>query len=207
MKRLEIICLGIIIGLFIGTLFPKEAPAVQPDIFEPVALEVTETIQYVEYVTVEEVPLPEVEIIPGNTSGFMQLDVPLDTEVQEYVYDLCIQYNIDYYLVMALIQHESEFIPEVVSETGDYGLMQINQVNHKEGIDYLDPYQNISEGMMMLDYLFTKYTDPALVLMAYNMGETGASKLWEQGIYSTDYVDEIFLEQEMLQESVKERMN
>lgn len=204
MKKIGIICLGMIIGICAGMLFPKEVPAEQPDIFEPVAVE---TIQYVEIVTVEEIVLPEVINIPGNTSGFIQLDVPLDPEVQEYVYDLCLQYNIDYYLVMALISHESEFIPEAISETGDYGLMQINQVNHKEGIDYLDPYQNISEGMMMLDYLFTRYTDPALVLMAYNMGEKGASRLWEQGIYSTDYVNEIFLEQEMLQESVMERMN
>lgn len=201
MKRLSIICFGLVLGILAGSFLPKQVKVAEIEQLEQIPVEI---------ITVEEemeVPLPEADEIPGNTSGFIQLDVPLDPEIQEYVYEQCVYYNIDYFLVMALIQHESEFISDAVSGTGDYGLMQINTCNHKEGIDYLDPYQNISEGMMMLDYLFTKYTDPALVLMAYNMGETGASKLWEQGIYSTDYVDEIFLEQEMLQESVKERMN
>ncbi len=207
MKKLNIICIGIVLGVFTGFIFPKEVPAedAEPVIFEK--------IEYVEVVTVEEddpepaeeVQLPEVEWIPGNASGFILLDVPLDEDIQEYVYEQCIQYNIDYYLVMGLIKHESEFTTDAVSSTGDYGLMQINQVNHKDGVDYLDPYQNISEGMMLLDYLFDKYDDPALVLMAYNMGEKGASGLWKQGIYNTDYVNEIFLEQELLQESVKER--
>ena len=28
-----------------------------------------------------------------------------------------------------------------------------------------------------------------MVLMAYNMGEDGAARLWEKGIYSTDYTE------------------
>ena len=39
--------------------------------------------------------------------------------------------------------------------------------------------------------LFEKYDDPAKVLMAYNLGETGAKNLWDRGIYNTSYTDKI----------------
>ena len=69
--------------------------------------------------------------------------------------------------------------------------MQINTVNHewlqeKLGItDFLDPYQNTRSGIYILRTLFEKYQDTAKVLMAYNMGEDGAKKLWDKGIYDT----------------------
>ena len=40
---------------------------------------------------------------------------------------------------------------------------------------------------MILRGLFEKYEDPALVCMAYNLGEYGASVLWDKGIYETSY--------------------
>ena len=207
MKKLEIICVGLVVGIITGIFVPKEAPA---DENEPktisVQFEVVETVEDKSNETVEE-SLPEVKWIPGNNSGFYLLDVPLEADIQEYVYEQCVEYNIDYYFVMALIKHESEFDSDCISSTNDYGLMQINICNHKEGVDYLDPYQNVSEGMALLDYLFNKYSDSSLVLMAYNMGENGASVLWNQGIYSTEYVQEIYLEQQLLQESIIERMN
>ncbi len=92
---------------------------------------------------------------------------------------------------------ESNFTASAVSPTNDYGLMQINQVNHDEltqilGVtDFLDPYQNIRAGCFTLRKLFEKYQDPNLVLMAYNLGETGAANLWKQGVYSTSYTDKI----------------
>ena len=41
--------------------------------------------------------------------------------------------------------------------------------------------------------------------MAYNMGEKGASRLWDQGIYTSNYVNEIFEIQMELYESITER--
>ena len=32
-----------------------------------------------------------------------------------------------------------------------------------------------------------EYEDPALVCMAYNLGEYGASVLWDKGVYETSY--------------------
>lgn len=128
---------------------------------------------------------------------FTPLDVPMGEEEQEFVFYLSQGYNIDFTLVMALIQHESSFQVDVISSTNDYGLMQINKINHQFltdtiGVtDFLDPYQNIRAGMFTLRKLFERYEDTAMVLMAYNMGEKGAKGLWEKGIYNTMYTDSI----------------
>lgn len=54
---------------------------------------------------------------------------------------------------------------------------------------FTDPYQNIRAGVFVLRKLFERYQDTNMVLMAYNMGEDGADRLWEKGIYSTDYTE------------------
>ena len=78
---------------------------------------------------------------------FKPLDCKMPEEQQEFVYYLCSGYNLDFTLVMALIQHESSFDPNVISNTNDYGYMQINAINHDwltETIgvtDYTDPSQ------------------------------------------------------------------
>ena len=112
---------------------------------------------------------------------------------------------------MGLIQTESTFNSDIVSSTNDYGLMQINTVNHgwlqeKLGIkDFLDPYQNTRSGIYILRNLFEKYEDPAKVLMAYNLGETGAKKLWDKGIYETDYTRKVFNNIEQFKNYMNER--
>ena len=129
--------------------------------------------------------------------GFVPLNVAMDEDLQEFIYCLSYGYSIDFHFVMGLIQQESTFRINVMSKTNDYGLMQINTINHewlseKLGItDFLDPYQNTRAGIYILRTLFEKYDDPAQVLMAYNMGETGAKRLWEQGIYETAYSNSV----------------
>lgn len=112
---------------------------------------------------------------------------------------------------MALMQKESSFRSDIISSTDDYGLMQINKCNHEwleETIgvtDFLDKEQNIRAGVFVLRKLFEEYTDPNLVLMAYNMGSNGAEKLWNKGIYSTPYVDEILTYQAEFEKQLEER--
>ena len=128
---------------------------------------------------------------------FTPLDCNMPEEQQEFVFYLCAGYNLDFTLVMALIEHESSYRADVISKSNDYGLMQINKMNHEwltETIgvtDYLDPYQNIRAGCFILRKLFEKYQDTETVLMCYNMGETGASRLWEKGVFSTVYTESI----------------
>lgn len=128
------------------------------------------------------------------TSEYIYYDVPMTDELQRYIQDVCTEYEFDRYdIVVALIEKESSFDETAVSETNDYGLMQINECNHEWlsgelGIDdFLDGEQNITAGVYLISDLYDKYEDIGLALMAYNCGEKGAKDLWQQGIYSTAY--------------------
>lgn len=140
---------------------------------------------------------------------FVPLQCDMPYEEQEFLFFLCNGYNIDFCLVMAMIQVESEFDASVVSITNDYGLMQINEINHTwltETIgvtDYLNPYQNMRAGCYILRRLFERYQDTEFVLMCYNMGEKGASRLWKNGIYSTDYTANVLNWQHKFQEQLE----
>lgn len=143
-------------------------------------------------------PTPELtpEPIPEPTPSFPVYDLPLSEELQEYTYNTCAEYGVDYELVLALMDQESTFRVDVVSATNDYGLMQINKCNHawlKEELgitDFLDPEQNILAGVYILS-TFNNYSDMNKILMAYNMGLGGAMECWQQGIYSTAYSREV----------------
>lgn len=133
----------------------------------------------------------------GDELDFEPLECDMPDEQQEFLYYLCYGYDLDFTLVMAIIQQESNFDPDAISRTNDYGLMQINIRNHEWltdtlGLtDFLDPYENMRCGCFVLRKLFEKYQDTDMVLMAYNMGERGAAKLWEEGIYKTNYTNSI----------------
>ncbi len=140
---------------------------------------------------------------------FIKFDVKMVLIEQEYLFYLCKGYNLDYSLMMAVIQVESDFDKDLISNTNDYGYMQINKMNHAEltkilGVtDYLDPEQNMRAGCYIFRKLFEKYQQPNLVLMAYNMGETGAGRLWKQGVYSTDYTEKVLQCQKQFNEKLE----
>jgi len=88
---------------------------------------------------------------------------------------------------------ESNYRPHIVSRTNDYGIMQLNKCNHgwmktELGVtDFLDAEQNINAGTFLLMNISEEYSDPHKMLMVYNMGEVGARKCWNRGIYSSRY--------------------
>ena len=133
----------------------------------------------------------------AESIDFVTVDCKMPEKHQEFLYYLCTEYNIDFTFVMALIQCESSFNPDLISSTNDYGYMQINKINQEQlteilGVtDYLDPYQNIRAGMFVLRKLFERYQDSNMVLMAYNMGENAANSLWEKGVFKTEYTNEV----------------
>lgn len=143
--------------------------------------------------------------------GFKTIDLPIDQGIQEFIYCLSYGYNIDYAFVLGLIDQESSFNVDCISETNDSGLFQINEINHEFmksnlGLDNIsDPYQNTRAGLFMLRKLFEKYEDPQKVLMAYNMGETGASVLWNKGIKSTPYSESVMKKAQKYQEKINEK--
>lgn len=122
-------------------------------------------------------------------------DIPLSKELQLYTYTRCVDYGIaDHYeLVLAMMWQESNFTPDTISKTNDYGIMQINACNHEWLRDmlgttnFLDASQNIDAGTYIISRMLLKYEDEHKALMAYNMGENGASLNWEAGIYTSNY--------------------
>jgi soluble lytic murein transglycosylase-like protein len=129
--------------------------------------------------------------------SFEPLECDLPVELQEFTYYLCKAYCLDFDFAMAVMYTESNFNPDAISNTNDSGLMQINACNYAElsstlGItDFAEPYQNIRAGLYILRRLFEKYNEPSMVCMAYNMGEYGASVLWDNGVYATDYSQKV----------------
>lgn len=128
-------------------------------------------------------------------------DVPLSKNIQDYIIDLCNnEYdNVPTELVLSLIEKESSFRVDAVGKTNDYGLCQINKVNHKWlketlGVtDIMDPYQNILCSVYMLsDYLYKTNGNIEKALMCYNQGEKSASISWSNGVESTPYSEHIY---------------
>ena len=144
-----------------------------------------------------EVPVYEADNLP-EMSEVVYFDVPLSHSLQRYVYEICADEEVPVTLIMAMVEHESQFNPEIVSKTDDYGLMQINEVNHTwlneeyRCADMLDPYQNVFCGVKIIGSYLRKYDgDYTKALMAYNMGDYGAAKARESGITSTAYTEKI----------------
>lgn len=161
---------------------------------------ITKTIEVPSY---EEDKLPELAEVKFY-------DVPLSHSLQRYIYEICADENVPVSLVIAMIEHESSFNPEEISSTDDYGLMQINTVNHSslEGqyktADLMNPYQNVFCGIKMIGSYISSYGDYNKALMAYNMGEYGAEKAWENGIESTSYSKSILALMEQYEQEVND---
>lgn len=138
--------------------------------------------------------VPEVQIKKVEKENYK---IPLDENILDFLKVTTDYYNLDYYLVLALIRHESNFNEKAIGNNESYGLMQIHKINHdwlKDELNienFLNPYDNIEAGCHMLSDLFNKYEDENKVLMAYNFGETGASRQWEQGINNTDFTNKV----------------
>lgn len=189
---------GLVIGLIIGKLIfqveaIKQLPTeVTEETFESTPTETTVPAAPPETTepTVIETDLPVAETEPP----VLYYDCPLSYEFQDYIRELCESENVPMGLVIAMIDKESTFRASMVSATDDYGLMQINIINHEwlseqYGItDFLDPYQNVYCGIKILSGHLENYDgDLSMALMTYNMGAGGARRLWNQGIYSTSY--------------------
>lgn len=187
-----------LIGLGIGVLIPKSGAAdIEPEETSPDVL-----IYGAPDGKIYEGVFPESYELENDFMFTTEIPVTFGEDLQEFTYYLSAAYDIDYTLVLAIISKESAFMPDGISSTNDYGLMQINACNHEWlteelGItDFIDPYENIKAGLFILRGLFEKYDSTSKVLMAYNMGENGASKLWEQGIFESNYSKDVLQRQE-----------
>lgn len=101
-------------------------------------------------------------------NSYLREDIPLSFDLQEHIYNTCNNYNIDYRLVLGLIQAESSFDESVISSAGCYGLMQLNPRYFPSD---LNSYDNVQAGIEYLYELLNKYdNDVSAALRAYNRG-------------------------------------
>ena len=96
-----------------------------------------------EYVTLAYMEVqPEAEQEPE-----LLYDVPMSDELQRHVREQAERQGVPFEIALAVIERESSYQPDAVSDTGDFGLMQINICNHRWlyeelGItDVMDPEQ------------------------------------------------------------------
>lgn len=133
-------------------------------------------------------------------------DIPLSHELQDIADKACEKYQVPQDVLYAVMEVESGY--QTDARNGEcYGLMQIHTVNlpylnEKIGTtDLSDPEQNIEAGAYLLGGYLAKYslTDS---LMAYNLGEGGAKRLWAQGVHETGYTEKVLKATERGEENV-----
>lgn len=122
------------------------------------------------------------------------VDCSLSKDVQDRIMSICKKRYLSYSLVMAVIEQESDYDTNCISDGGNsIGLMQIQPVWYQDKIkklgitDLKDPIQNVKLGTMILQDLMERYEDVDCALMAYNMGEPVAKRLWSKGTYESKY--------------------
>ena len=128
----------------------------------------------------ETLNIPRSVITDGN---FREYNIALPVDQQQYAYNLCQQYGLNYELFLAVMYKESGFNPYAYGGGNSYGLCQIHVSNHARlsgllGVsNFFDPYDNMTAGA----YLLSTYMNAATSkvsgeavevygLNAYNMG-------------------------------------
>lgn len=123
-------------------------------------------------------------------------DIPLNIDIQKYIYKISKEKNIPHELILGVIKTESDFRPNQTHKNKngsiDIGLMQVNSCHvdicKELGITNLyDPYQNIKIGATLLANIYNSYPNIHKAMMVYNMGLGGARRNWKVGRSSTDY--------------------
>lgn len=122
------------------------------------------------------------------------------TEYSNYVELYSEKYNVDKYLIYAVIKAESNFDNDAVSSKEAKGLMQLMKTTAKEiskrlemtltdeeiENKLLDPEFNINLGTKYISLLIEKYNSIELALVAYNAGSGNVDNWLEQGILEKD---------------------
>ena len=168
--------------------------------------ELTEVKQTAEFINAQQNATNErikaIEISEGNytttTDKPLYLrDIPLSCELQSYTYETADKYGVNYDLMLAIMQTESQFT-NVISDNGeDIGLCQINTINAEwlyteHGIyNLMDERQNIEACAIILSKLQGQFNEENHVVMAYNLGASKAEKYISSGKI-TEYTEKVY---------------
>lgn len=139
-------------------------------------------------------------------SGFKKYNIKLPVEQQEYAYNVCKKYGVQYELFLAIMYKESGFNPNAVGGGNSYGLCQIHVSNFSNlrsrlGVSsFTDPYDNMTAGAYLLSIYFgsarkvVSGTDSveAYALNSYNMGEgVFFRNCYSQGVLHRGYSNSV----------------
>ena len=132
--------------------------------------------------------------------GFVQYNISLPVEYQQYAYNLCKRYGIDYPLFLAMMYQESTFNVNAGANGLYKGLCQVGVGNLPiAGIEtaaqLLDPYNNMAAGAYMLynnlvaarNYTSDTQTQWVFELNSYNMGIGGYLSVFNSGTIDRAY--------------------
>jgi hypothetical protein len=172
----------------------------------------TESTEVIEVPEVTESPTeavtePVVEPEPTENPNLVTYyNVPLSEDLQDHIFKLCDNVDIDPVYVIAMIRRESNYKANNMGDGGDsYGLMQIQPKWHQKRMDrmgctnLLDPYQNVAVGIDYLAELMEYGKGIEWALMAYNGGPRYANKKTANGEI-TKYVTRVLETVEDLEE-------
>lgn len=107
--------------------------------------------------------------------------IPLPAELQEVLREACAEHGVPVPLALGVIQVESRFQPDAVSQEGCYGLMQLNPKYFPAG---LSPADNLRAGIEYLGRLLKQRGDPAAALTAYNAGHDTGSRTYADAVFA-----------------------
>lgn len=187
--------------ILINFILPRDVVSTESNSFSGIKMHVIES----KHESIEEFWSIERDLSSPQTKWHIVVEhkdlyypVNLAHDVQDFMYEKCEEYGIPSTLVIAIIESESGFRPDVISSTNDYGLMQINQVafgwlQKNLGItNLLDPKQNILGGIYILHYYLEQCNgDLKKALMCYAYGAGKAQTYFTLGVYTTEYIDDI----------------
>ena len=143
--------------------------------------------------------------------GFVQYNISFPAEYQQYAYNLCKRYGVDYPLFLSLMFHESSYNVNAGANSLYKGLCQVGVGNLPiVGIEteaqLLDPYNNMTAGIYMLynnlntakNYSSDIQTQWVFALNAYNMGVGGYIPVFNSGNIDRAYSTSILQTRERL---------
>lgn len=142
-----------------------------------------------EIITLEHVLAAETPAVPMYYCD----EIPLTADEQLELFEAAQAFDIWYPLAIAMVDVESDFRNIAGDGGASIGYMQVNKDYHTElmeqvgASDLWEARDNFRTGLAYLAQQMERFDTTHMALMAYNMGPTGASKVWEGGTYESQY--------------------